>query len=183
MSDSNIIEELKKEKNSAYDLIYQENYPFVEGYVLRNSGSIEDAQDIFQDTMLVLVQKLRMDNFQITASLKTYTIAISKNLWFKKLRYKSSHKEVELTDLLSDKFYDEIELSIEKEKTYKEKLQTYLSKITSHCNRLLNSIFFKNKDIEEVQEEFGYSTKHNAQNQKYKCIEQIKKVKKKEEDS
>lgn len=42
-------------------------------------------------------------------------------------------------------------------------------------------MFFKNKPIEQIQKEYGYSTKHNAQNQKHKCVEQIRKVKKRKQ--
>lgn len=42
-------------------------------------------------------------------------------------------------------------------------------------------MFFKNKPIEQIQKDYGYSTKHNAQNQKHKCVEQIRKVKEQEE--
>ena len=38
-------------------------------------------------------------------------------------------------------------------------------------------IFIENKSIEEIQDKYQYSSRHNAQNQKYKCVEQIKKIK------
>jgi hypothetical protein len=38
-------------------------------------------------------------------------------------------------------------------------------------------MFFENKNIETIQKEYGYSSRHNAQNQKHKCIEQVRKVK------
>jgi len=37
--------------------------------------------------------------------------------------------------------------------------------------------FFKNNPIEQIPKDYGYYTKHNAQNQKHKCVEQIRKVK------
>ena len=69
-------------------------------------------------------------------------------------------------------------ISIEKEMTFFEKLKTLMGKLSAHCYHLLSSIFFENKSIIEIQKIFGYTTKHNAQNQKYKCIEKAKKVKK-----
>jgi RNA polymerase sigma factor (sigma-70 family) len=157
--------------------MYKENFVSVEKFITKNSGTIDDAKDIFQDTLLVLIEKLRADNFELTASLKTYIIAISKNLWLKKLRYQSYYWQTEFSETLSNKFSSEISLSINDEKSYWEKLQTYLSKITAHCNRLLQSMFFENKNIETIQKEYGYSSRHNAQNQKHKCIEQVRKVK------
>jgi DNA-directed RNA polymerase specialized sigma24 family protein len=56
----------------------------------------------------VLVAKLREDDFVLEASVKTYIMAIAKNLWFKKLR--SAKRETEFTDLHNNQFYGEISL-------------------------------------------------------------------------
>ena len=176
-----MIANLKNGNRRTYEALYQENFASVQKFVTKNSGTTDDAKDIFQDTLLVLIEKLRTDNFELTASLKTYIIAISKNLWFKKLRNKSYYRQAEFSEMLLDKFNSEISSAINEEKSYWERLQTYFSKITAHCNHLLHSMFFKNKNIEEIQKEYGYSTKHNAQNQKHKCIEQIRKVKEQDE--
>jgi DNA-directed RNA polymerase specialized sigma24 family protein len=172
-----IVANLRNGNRAAYETMYKENFVSVEKFITKNSGTIDDAKDIFQDTLLVLLEKLRADNFELTASLKMYIIAISRNLWFKKLRYQSYYWQTEFSETLSNKFSSEISLSINDEKSYWEKLQTYLSKITAHCNRLLQSMFFENKNIETIQKEYGYSSRHNAQNQKHKCIEQVRKVK------
>lgn len=172
-----MVANLRNGNRASYETLYKENFASVEKFITKNSGTIDDAKDIFQDTLLVLIEKLRADNFELTASLKTYIVVISKNLWFKKLRYQSYYRQTEFSEALSNKFNSEISLSINDEKSYWEKLQTYLSKITAHCNHLLQSMFFKNKNIEAIQKEYGYSSRHNAQNQKHKCIEQVRKVK------
>ncbi len=170
-----IINDLKGEGNRAFGDLYRNYFGLVSHYITRNNGSAEDAEDIFQETMLVLVEKLRQDNFQLTASLKTYVMAISKHIWLKKLR--SGYRTTEFTDIHSNSFFEEINSSIEGGRTYSDKLHAYMTKITGHCNRLLHDMFFKKKPIEQIQVEYGYSSKHNAQNQKHKCVEQIRKVK------
>ncbi len=47
--------------------------------------------------------------------------------------------------------------------------------MSAHCYHLLRSMFYLDKKIEDIQKDFGYSSRHNAQNQKYKCLEQAKK--------
>ncbi len=173
--------QLQKGMTISYKDVYSQNFSSVERFIVNNSGTSEDAKDIFQEAMIVLYEKLQRDDFVLTASLKTYIVAISKNLWLKHRRNVSNHRQIELSDLLSNQFHEEIALSIEKEKTYLERLETYLTKITQHCYRLIRAMFFMDKSAEEVQDEFGYTTKHNVQNQKYKCVEQIKKVKEQED--
>lgn len=174
-----VIIDLKGESNLAFGELYKNYFGFVSRFITNNSGTEHDAEDIFQDTMIALVAKLRQDNFVLTASIKTYIMAIAKNLWFKKLR--TANRETEFTDVHDNKFYEEISLVIEQEKTYWEKLQGYILQVTAHCKGLIQDIFFKNKPIEQIQKDYGYSTKHNAQNQKHKCVEQIRKVKEEED--
>ena len=157
-----IIDDLKGENNQAYGELYKAYFGMVEYFILNNNGRTDDAEDIFQDTMIVLLEKLRQDDFMLTASIKTYIMAITKNLWFKRLRY--AHRETEFTTVHDNKFYEEIELAIENEKTYVDKLQSYLHKITKHCQGLIHDMFFKEKAVEEIQKEYGYATKHNLQN-------------------
>lgn len=174
-----IINDLKGENNHAFGILYKEYFGMVNRFIIYNNGRTDDAEDIFQDTMMVLLEKLRQDDFQLTASIKTYIMAISKNLWLKRLR--TAYRETEFTDFHSNRFYEEINVAIENEKSYWDKLQNYIHQITEHCKGLIHDMFFKEKAIEQIQKEYGYSSKHNAQNQKHKCVEQIRKIKEKED--
>jgi RNA polymerase sigma factor (sigma-70 family) len=173
-----LLDDLKYESDFAYGVLYKSHFQMINRFVNNNNGNLADAEDIFQDTMLILIEKLRNDNFELTASLKTYIMAIAKYLWLNKIR--TSYRETELTESHVNNFFEIINQSIEQEKTYADKLRHYLHKITKHCQGLIHDMFFKEKTIEEIQQKYGYSSKHNAINQKHKCIEQIRRVKEKE---
>lgn len=175
-----ILKDLKGENNKAFGELYKRYFSMVSRYVINNSGRLDDAEDIFQDTMVVLLEKLRQDNFVLTATLKTYIMAIAKNLWLKRLR--TTYSKQVFTELCDVRFIMQISQTIEQDTTYFEKLQIYLTKITNHCKGLIHDMFFKEKTIEQIQEEYGYSTKHNAQNQKHKCMEQIRKAKEQDKE-
>lgn len=176
-----VVRDLKTENSFAFGKIYEDNFHKISSFVQHNNGSLADAEDLFQDAMVVLVEKLRQDNFRLTASINTYAYAICKNLWLKKLR--DRNREFSIDEIHSADFLNAIDASIENEKTYLEKLKGYLVKITDHCKRLIQDIFFKEKAIEQIQEDYGYTTRHSALNQKYKCVEQVRKIKEKEEQS
>jgi RNA polymerase sigma factor (sigma-70 family) len=157
--------------NYSFEEIYKSYFPVVEKYIRNNSGTRTDAEDIFQDAMLILIEKLRQDDFVLTATIQTYFFAIAKHLWLKRL--KKSNKTTEYDDKYEPLFYENINSSIISEETYWDKLEYYMSKVTEHCNQLLRSIFFHQKTVEQIQTEFGYKDRHNMQNQKYKCLEQM----------
>lgn len=174
--DNEILDGLRSGDESAFALLYKEYYPATERYVTNNSGTADDAKDVFQDSMVILIEKIFKTDFELTASLKTYMFAISKNIWLKRIRSTSGRIESELTDEVLHDYQQQIEDWVDHERTQAEKVQLLLKKVTDHCYRLLRSMFFLEKNIDEIQDEFGYSSRHNAQNQKYKCIEQARKA-------
>lgn len=175
-----ILTDLKTECNIAFGMLYKDYFNVVSRFITNNKGTIEDAEDTFQDTMIVLVNKLRQDNFILTASLKTYILAIAKYIWLKKIR--TNTKKINFNDFHNSILYEEINISIEQEQTSWDKFQHYFHKITEHCKGLIHDMFFKEKSIQQIQQQYGYTSIHNAQNQKHKCVEQIRKVKEKEEN-
>jgi RNA polymerase sigma factor (sigma-70 family) len=165
---------LKSSDNHAYEILYKFYYPSVRHFILKNNGSIDDAKDVFQETICVLLEKVPKDDFNLTSSLKTYIFAISSNLWLKRLR--DSNKIVKGDVDLYEKYltdYEEAETEIHQANT--NKALNIFKIITVKCITLLKAIFYDEKNIETVTKEFGYTNKHNAQNQKFKCLEQARK--------
>ena len=169
------LKDFKGNSNEAFGILYSSYFVYTKRFVLNNSGSVQDAEDIFQDALIVLYEKLCADNFQVYTCLENYVTGIAKNLWLKKLRKQFNTEEI------SDNYYaensEEIDLAIENERNYADKLADFISKISLHCQNLIEDIFMKNKSIEDIQSKYKYSTTKNAQNQKYKCVEQIRRVK------
>lgn len=174
-SDHQTLQGLKEHNNYAFEILYTFYYPMVERFVLNNSGTSDQAKDVFQETILVLLRKVPQADFELTSSLKTYVFSVASNLWLKRLR---EAKKVFHTDFFdferSLQEWETTELLGEPEKTTVEKLGELLSRITVKCQTLLKAIFFFNKNIRQITSENGYTTVHNARNQKYKCLEQAR---------
>ncbi|MEJ5050659.1 sigma-70 family RNA polymerase sigma factor [Chryseobacterium culicis] len=171
------VDDFKKDSNIAFGILYQQYFGYTKNFILKNKGNLEDAEDIFQDALLILYEKLNADDFKVQTCLGNYIIGIVKNLWFKKLKNRNFY--VESPESYFMEHQEEISDAIENERYYWEKLVGYIKSISSHCQNLIHDIFIENKSIEEIQDKYQYSSKHNAQNQKYKCVEQIKKIKNK----
>ena len=176
--DDNLLERLKNEDDASFETLYQFCFPSVSSYVIKNSGNADDARDIFQEAIIILLQKIRQPDFLLTSSLKTYLFAIAKNLWLKRLR---DNKLVTVDEI--EKYQREpvvFSVETEVEKTVEEKLDSWFAKITKFCQRILRAIFFDNETMDSLMKKMGWKNKHTAANQKYKCIQQLKKQKDRE---
>ncbi len=161
---------LKSKDNNAYEILYKFYYPSVRNFITKNNGSDDDAKDIFQETIIVLLEKLPKDDFNLTSSLKTYMFAISSNLWLKRLRDSNKIVKTEL-DIYEKYLTDYEEAESDSDESTMERALNVFKKVTNKCKVLLTAIFYDKKSIETVTKEFGYTNKHNAQNQKFKCLE------------
>jgi len=180
-SDVSLLEQLKTEENTSFKQLYSLYYQSIASYVLQNNGSSEDAEDIFQEAVIVLLQKVRQPDFVLTSSLKTYLYSIAKNSWLKRLR---DNKTVSTLDadhlhLPGEVFSVELQDAPSRE----EKVGNWLSAITKHCQGVLKAIFYFQEPIDSLMQKMGWKNKHVAANQQYKCMQQLKKEKIKEENN
>ncbi len=66
--------------------IYKKVFPIILDYVSCNNGSYQDAEDVFQEAMLILLEKTRNRSFNLTCRFTTYFWEICKKVWLKELR-------------------------------------------------------------------------------------------------
>ena len=72
ISDSALLEQLRGENNTSFQVLYKTCFPSVEVHISRNYGSRQDAEDIFQEAIIISLQKIRQENIVLTSSLKSY---------------------------------------------------------------------------------------------------------------
>ena len=88
---------------------FQNTIPQLKSYILRTTASVEDTEDIVQNTFLKASAKL--DFFRGDSSLKTWIFAIASNLTKDNLRAKKRWPET-VTDICREKALDNPAISV-----------------------------------------------------------------------
>lgn len=84
MDDIDLIEKAKYGNISALNTLLSDNYPILQGYVIKMTGDPDMAQDIVQETMLKAV--INIKKFVPKAKFSTWLITIATNLYRDLLR-------------------------------------------------------------------------------------------------
>lgn len=170
-----LLEGLAKEDKTSIERIYREHYPMIQSLVLNNTGTVDDAADLFQEAMIVLFEKARAGNLELHCQLKTFIYSICRRLWLKKLqhlqRFTSQNDAIEETIPVEE----ELE-SHEKKQNDFSIMENSLSKIGEPCKSLLEAYYLQKKQMQEIAIAFGYTNADNAKTQKYKCLVRLKKL-------
>ena len=170
-----LLKGLAQNDRTSIEIIYRENYTMVQGFILNNSGTIDDARDIFQEAMIVLYEKATSATFELNCQLKTYIYSVCKRVWLKRLkqlqRYSSQIESLEETVSVEE----EIE-GHEKQNADFILMEHAMSKIGEPCKSLLDAYYLQKKSMQEIADNFGYTNADNAKTQKYKCLMRLKKI-------
>jgi DNA-directed RNA polymerase specialized sigma24 family protein len=159
---------MRKNREQAFLYLYQQLYPKVERCILNMGGQIEDAKDIFQDSLIVFYEKsLDPSAIQID-SVHAYIIGISKKLWLKK---SGNKQKMPLTSLEEG---IEIPADFYPSQSQQHRLLRFLEVAGQKCVALLKAFYYHQQSLTEIATTFGYSSTRSATVQKYKCIEKVR---------
>jgi RNA polymerase sigma factor (sigma-70 family) len=170
-----LLQGLARSERKAIETIYRENYNMIQSLVINNSGSADDAKDIFQEAMIVLYEKVRSGSFELNCLIKTYVYSVSRRLWLKRLQ-QMNHFAPVLDSLESTvPVEDDIE-EIERINDEFHAMNKAIGSLGEPCKSLLEAYYLEKKSMQEIAVSFGYTNAENAKNQKYKCLVRLKKI-------
>ena len=175
-TDNDFMVGLLNGNNDVLSALYKKYYNIVLKFILYNSGTSAAAQDIYQETIIVLFESVKKPGFELKCQLQTYIFSIAKRLWLKELKkngktflFKES-EENNIVDVSEDlKEFDEKEAEI-------EKMNNSLIELGEPCSELIKDFYINKLSMEQIAEKFGYTNADNAKTQKYKCLQRLKKI-------
>lgn len=80
-SDQDIIKCLKNRESYVVRYLYDRYLPMIRLMVYQKGGTSEDAKDLFQNALIIMVEKMDNNDFVLTCKFKTFFYSVSVNLW------------------------------------------------------------------------------------------------------
>ena len=166
---------MKNGRTQSIKAIYNSCYPVIKSLVFRNNGSEFEAKDIFQESLILLFEKLNQPDFRLSCSIKTFLYAVSKRLWLKKW----NEQKTKVYDTQFETEPADMESLIQKNEDQDKairKMMTSIEALGEPCAAILKDFYLKDLSMNDIAVKFGYTNSENAKNQKYKCLQRLKKL-------
>ncbi|MFM7671172.1 MAG: RNA polymerase sigma factor [Bacteroidota bacterium] len=175
MEEKQLLQGLATNDRKSVEAIYQGSYNSIQSLIINNQGSIDDARDIFQETLIVLYEKVRQGDFELNCQIRTYLYAVSKRLWLKKLQ--QQRRMYTTWDDTNEPVSVDTDLERhEQEDADYDRMQQAIQQLGEPCKSLLEAYYLRKQNMASIASEFGYTNADNAKNQKYKCLMRLKKI-------
>ncbi|MCY1527781.1 RNA polymerase sigma factor, sigma-70 family [compost metagenome] len=155
--------------------LYIGYFPMVLQFILNNSGDEADAKDVYQEAIIVLYNKIKKGDFELSSKLKTYLYAVSRRIWLKKLaqQNKKTQNIADFEDVLvvDDDMEQQEEMALQF-----AQMQFALDGLGEPCKTIIQDFYIHSLSMQDICEKFGYTNADNAKTQKYKCLQRLKKL-------
>lgn len=170
MTDLEIIKGIREKNNEVLSGLYEKNLPGIKKFVEENSGNHEDANDVLQEGIILVYQKIRETTLQVNTSIHGYLVATCKNIWLMRLRRKKkmivNSYTVDNLDVSEENFISDI-IQSEKDNLFRK----HFLQLEEGCVTLLTYVF-DGKSMKEIAETLEISIGY-ARKKKFLCKERL----------
>jgi len=173
LTDEEIIEGLRKRDNRVLQYIYKNAFNAVKQLVVHNAGSDKDAEDIFQDALIIIFKKLRDEpRFELSSTFATYIYSISRLLWLKHLK---KIKKIDIDPLnrdMEERIEFEEPLPVEDKDLRFAIYQRTLLKIPEDCQKILR-LTAEAISAKEIASQLGFRSEGYVRKRRHFCKEYL----------
>ncbi len=173
-SDQKIIERIRQNDSRVLAEVFLQYERMVNSYILKQGGAREDAQDLLQEAVIVLWQKVNSGQFELSSKLNTFILAIVKNKWLAIRRKPQMYSNEDGIPDINDEGLSSLNAIIADEK--KAQLQLAMSKISELCRKLLTLFYFEERDMVSIAGILNLANADVAKSKKYQCKKKLQEV-------
>lgn len=175
MTNDELLTGLKgRDISGAVGALYRQYFFTVKKLIIAKGGNEQDSSDIFQESVLVLIELIKTGKFREESEIKTFLNSIAKNLWLRELRTRKRRNDREIN---YESGNDENEYDIHDHILDKETSLTLgeLFELIGHrCKEILRGFYYDNMSMKELMKRFEYENEQVLRNKKSLCMKKIK---------
>jgi RNA polymerase sigma factor (sigma-70 family) len=169
------MERIRRGDDQALVELFEANRRPIMSLVTHNNGNADDAEDILQDALVALWERVRTGKFEYTARLGTFLYATARNMWLRKLSRK--RREIPGIDAAADP--DSLEPSaldrmIEDEEA--SAVRSALDALGEPCRELLLLFYWEELPMDAIAVRLGLANADTAKSKKYQCKKALERL-------
>ena len=153
--------------------IYKNFYSKINFFIKKNSGDDDDANDIFQEAIIIIYRKLKANELVLDCTFDTYLYSVCRFLWLKQLDKRKVEKEKikDNHDYNEDIYDDGLDKVADLNERYKL-YQKHFINLGKDCQKVLQ-LYFDKVPLKNIAQIMGFKSEKYAKKRKFKCKEYL----------
>jgi RNA polymerase sigma factor (sigma-70 family) len=153
--------------------LYDENRRPIVSHVTRNGGSMDEAEDILQESVVIVWERVRDGRFEPNARLSTFAFAVARRLWLRRLAHRRREPAL---DMDPESVAAEVQEPEPEDAERVEAVQRAFERLGEPCRTLLLLYYWERLSMAEAARHLGFANADVAKAKKYQCKEQLRRL-------
>ncbi len=156
--------------------IYRSHFDSLSWFVVNNSGSRQDAEDIFQEVVVSFIDLVQKDKFRGESTVKTLLFSLNRYTWLNELKRRGRA-------LVREEKYERGQEQVELDSSYliaeregKAEVTKLVGELGETCRKILLLFYYENLSMREILDATDYESEQVVRNKKYKCLKQLEQM-------
>lgn len=176
--DARVLKLMQEGDEEALVVLFRQNRAMVASFVTRNSGTMDDVEDMLQEALITLWERVRSGRFEYSAKLSTFIYATVKNLWLRRLarRQRETPRPNDADDP-PDESASILDSIVEEEQV--NLVHIALKKLGEQCRKILLLFYWEELTMDQIASTLGIANADTAKAKKYQCKRELENILKK----
>lgn len=174
-----IVEKVRKDitsRNEVIKDIYSDKKikDSIYSFILKNGGDLDDAHDIFTQSIVSFVQQCYSPVFELRHQLGTYLYSIARYAWIAHCKKENKYKSVEFENERISDYTPSIESKIIGDERIKI-LKKGVTLLDEKCKEVMQ-LWATQLKMREIAVRMGYASEQVARKKKHQCLNKLKSI-------
>lgn len=178
LPDTELVANLRAGKSidESIKAIYRNHFESLCWYIMNNSGSRQDAEDVFQEVVLSFIDLVQKDKFRGESTVKTFLFSLNRHTWLNELKRRGRA-------LAREEKYERGQDKTEMDAGHyiadregKAEVTRLVGELGETCRKILLLFYYENLSMREILETLHYENEQVVRNKKYKCLKQLEQM-------
>jgi RNA polymerase sigma factor (sigma-70 family) len=174
--DARLLDMMRRGNEEALVQLFRVNRKAIMSLVLRNNGSPDEAEDILQEAVVVLWERVHAGRYRHEAHLSTFIFATAKNIWLRRLARRKREAPLSHDDPSLPTTGDPSPLDALIEEEESSLVGEALRRLGDPCKTLLSLFYWEELSMEEIASRLGFANADTAKAKKYQCKNALKRI-------
>lgn len=164
-SNSDLFKGINGQNLEALNHLYSSFFPKIYSMIKGLGGQESDANDIFQEAIIIFYRKAKRNEVDGTTQVLPYLMTTCKYIWLKTIRDDKNRKNEEYPSNLSDEnlLFQEYVDSKKRELMYR-----HFKLLQPDCKKIIKA-YYSGMSYKEITDKMGFSSEEYAKRKKYLC--------------
>ncbi|NOT52304.1 MAG: RNA polymerase sigma factor [Chitinophagaceae bacterium] len=178
LPDQELVENLQtgKRMDETIKAIYRNHFESLGWYIMNNSGTRQDAEDVFQEVVVTFIDLVQKNKFRGESTVKTFLYSLNRHAWLNELkkRGRALAREEKYEKGKEQAEPDAGHLIADREG--RSEIMKLVGSLGETCKKILLLFYYENLSMKEILKSMHYENEQVVRNKKYKCLKQLEQM-------